>query len=61
MGERGCDFFCFRECGDKYETHVMKKNIDSNEKLSLKKMSLIYSNNHDNRKALMKIKSVSKF
>lgn len=61
MGERGgCNFLCFKECGDKYETHVMKKDQENTEKLSLKKISQIYSHNHDQRKTLTKIKSVSK-
>ncbi len=60
MTDRGCDLFCFRECGDKYETHVMKKDIEGSEKLSLKRMNSVYANNHLNRKPLQKIKSVTK-
>lgn len=59
MGSKGCDFFCFKDCADKYETHVMKKDIEVNEKLSLKKMTSIYSQNQY-QKPLQKIKSVSK-
>lgn len=39
MSEKTCDIFCFRECGDKYDSLVLKKDIDNVEKLSLKKIS----------------------
>lgn len=31
--------FCFKECGDKYDTLILKKDMESVEKLSLKKMT----------------------
>lgn len=35
----GCDFFCFRQCGDKYDTLIKKKPHEEVEKLSLKKIN----------------------
>ena len=59
MEEKGCNFFCFRDCGDKYETLIMKKDIDSVEKLSLKKIG--QANQTDNCKEnLKKVQSISK-
>jgi hypothetical protein len=29
MGDKNCDLFCFRECSDKYDTLILKKDMDS--------------------------------
>ena len=39
MADKKCDLFCFRECSDKYDTLIMKKDMETVEKLSLKKLA----------------------
>ncbi len=29
MSDKTCDLFCFRECSDKYDTLILKKDIES--------------------------------
>jgi hypothetical protein len=38
MSEPTCGLSCFRDCGDKYDSHILKKDIETVEKLSLKKL-----------------------
>jgi hypothetical protein len=57
MSRRGCEMFCFGNCDDKYEKYVMRKDQEGFEKVSLKKVG---TSHNDHRKALYKIKSVSK-
>ena len=60
MEGRGCGIFCFKDCNDKYETMVMKKDIDTSEKLSLKKNS-VQKCTHHHTSTLKKVHSNQKF
>ena len=60
MSNQSCGFFCFKDCGDKYETHIMKKEVEPAEKLSLKKVNAVHPHPQDTRRHLQRIKSASK-
>lgn len=60
MSEPTCGLSCFRECGDKYDSHVLKKDMETVEKLSLKKLGNSTSKEQEEKLRIKKTASHSK-
>jgi hypothetical protein len=56
-----CDLFCFKQCSDKYEAHIEKKDLEAANKLSLKRITSSHKDYREDSNRIKKSTSQNQF